>query len=55
MRPTWCYLDDAKQLRLRPERQIEDFVEERRAAVGLLEKPRTVADRAGERAFGVPE
>ena len=48
-------LQDAQQLRLELERNVADLVEEERAAVGELEPPDLLRDRAGERAALVPE
>ena len=48
-------LKDAQQLDLRVERQLTDFVEEDRAAVGDLEPADALLDRTGERALDVPE
>ena len=44
-------LDRAQQLDLHLQRQVGDFVEEQRAAVGRLEKTVAVCVGAGERAF----
>ena len=44
-------LNDAQQLGLRLERDVADFVEEDRAAVGEVEQPLLRVDRAGERAL----
>ena len=48
-------LDDAQQLRLPARRQLADFVEEQRAAVGFLEQPGAFGERAGEGAARVAE
>ena len=48
-------LQHAQHLRLRGEAHVADLVEEQRAAVGLLELPGAIGDRAGERALHVAE
>ena len=48
-------LQEAQQLRLQRQGQVADLVEEQRPALGGLDAPRLVADRARERALGVPE
>ena len=48
-------LDDAQQADLRGERELADFVEEERAAVGLLEPALPARGRAGEGALLVAE
>ena len=53
--PHFPILQHAKQLGLRARRQLAHFVEEDRAAIGFLEEPRALADRAGERAARVAE
>ena len=53
--PHLAVLEHAQQLGLRARRQLADFVEEQRAAVGFLEEAGALADRAGEGAAGVAE
>ena len=48
--PHFALLQHAQQLGLRARRQLADFVEEERAAVGLLEQAGALADGARERA-----
>ncbi len=48
-------LQHAQDLRLRARAHVADFVEEERAAVGLLEASDTLLVGAGERAFFVTE
>ena len=48
-------LEHAKQLRLKVEPHLGDFVEEQRAAVRALERALHALDRAGERALLVTE
>ena len=48
-------LHDAQQAHLRGEGELADFVEEQRAAVGLLEPALAPRHRAGERALLVAE
>ena len=48
-------LDGAQQLRLQPHVHLGDFVEQQRAAVGLLELADAARDRAGEGALLVAE
>jgi hypothetical protein len=50
-----AFLQGAQQFDLDVERQFADFVEEQRAAVGLLELADALVGRAGERAFLVTE
>ena len=47
--------EHAQQARLQAQRHVADFVEEQRAAFGLLEAPGVALDRAGERAGLVAE
>ena len=49
------FLNRAQQLHLHGQRQVADFVEKQRAAVGGLEQAVLVRDRAGEAAFAVAE
>ena len=49
------FLDRAQQLHLHRERQVGDFVEEQRAAVGGLEESVAIGLGAGERALAVAE
>ena len=44
------FLQEAQQLGLQAGGQLADLVEEQRAALGGLDPPRLIADRAGERA-----
>ena len=53
--PDLPFLEHAQQLGLRPRRQLPHFVEEQRAAVGLLEQPRPLRRGAGEGAARVAE
>ena len=46
-------LQGTQQLGLHAERHIADFIEEKRASVGLLEQPAPTPQRAGECAFFV--
>src|SRR5690606_26848646 len=48
-------LQYAQQPRLRGGRQLADFVEEERAAVGGLDQTAVLGNRTGERALLVPE
>src|SRR5262249_47406338 len=48
-------LERAEEARLQIERELADFVEEERAAIGALEGPCVRRDRAGECAALVPE
>ena len=54
-RAEFLFLQDAQQLGLQVERQLADFVEERRAAVGRFDQAGLGRDRAGEGAFDVAE
>ena len=47
--------EHAQQLGLRDERQVADFIEEKRAAVGELDASRLAIVRTGERALFVAE
>src|SRR6185295_7119753 len=53
--PELAFLEHAQQLGLRPRRQLADFVEEQRSAVGFLEDAAAIGDGAGERSAGVAE
>jgi len=53
--PDFTLLQDAQQLCLQSERQLADFVEENRPAVGGLEESSLVHARPGECAAHVPE
>src|SRR5687767_10511268 len=53
--PDLALLQHAQELRLETDRQLADLVEQERAAARLLEEPRLVGARAGERAAHVPE
>ena len=48
-------LQDAQQLDLHGRRHVADLVEEERAAVGDLEQPLLVGQRAGEGALAMAE
>ena len=54
-RPHALLLDDAQQLHLHVQRQVGDFVQEQRAALGGLDQALLVGDRAGEAALLVAE
>ena len=53
--PDLALLKRAQQLRLHARAELGDFVEEQRAAAGILEQARTIGVRAGERAARVAE
>ena len=48
-------LQHAKQFDLHVQRQVPDFIKEQGPAVGHLEAPQPIADRAGEGALAVTE
>ena len=47
----FAFLHEAEQFHLHLEREVADFVEERRAAIGHLHQSLLVLDRAAERAL----
>src|SRR5262249_1013922 len=51
----FLFLQNTEQLHLRVERQLADFVEKQRPAVGELEASDAFVDRAGKGAFDVSE
>ena len=53
--PDLPLLQGSQELDLHAGRDLADFVEQQRAAVGRLEQPRSVRSRAGERAPRVSE
>ena len=54
-RANFAVLQHPQQLDLQRQRQVADFVEQQRAAVGDVKQPRMVAISPGERAFAIAE
>ena len=52
-RRTLLLLQHAQQLGLRARRQVGDFIQKQRPAVGLLDQAGAVGDRPGEGALGM--